>query len=370
MVEQLVWEGVESLLDQYVKVRSNDVVVILYTSDSHESAAWVSAALQIRGIQLKRVWMAPLRDTGLADRLLAALPPPADLTGRLVVMSFERDTMSHDQVISAALASYDSGMYCVFRAIGAGSELFSGPLRASPDELSARNTALLSRCRSAESLRIKTSGGTDLKVTLEHRHIWISNHGTARTGGVVILPSGEIATFPASIDGIFVADFAFNINLLTDLDARLHAHPVFVHIEDGCAVKYECKSPVTASFLDACFARENACRVGELGFGTNFAVDAAVAMNSHINERRPGIHLGFGQHNQPLSIVDYQCTIHIDLIAKGGLVWFDDDLNPFDLENIVPASSPHPQGLREGDISSPIAEILRDGDCCGSSIQS
>lgn len=366
MFNSKTWDGVQSLLDNYARVHADDLVIILYTSDSYESAAWISAALELREIPFRRVWMAPLHDDGFLARLTSSLPPPAELKGRIVVLSFERDTMSHTRALADALTKYDKRHCAVLRAISASASLFSDALGVRPEELSARNTAILERCMNADRLRIQTRGGTDLRVGIDSkRHRWISNRGTARLGGTVILPAGEVATFPASMDGVFVADFAFNVNAITDRDARLREHPVSVWIKDGRAVRYECADPSTRAFLDECLQTHCAYNVGELGFGTNVGVTDAVAMNSHINERRPGVHVGFGQHNQDPDVVGYQCNIHLDLIAEGGKVWVDEDPAPLDLENISPSSRPHPKDPRDEDVFSPEAGDFEVDDCCG-----
>jgi len=357
------WDGVQSLLDNYAKIRPEDYVVILFTSDSSEPAAWVSAALELRGIPAKRVWMAPLRDEGFLERLKPALPPPDELSGRLIVLGFERDTMSHTTHLASAISKYKNSQ--VFRAISSCPSLFSTALRVLPEELSARNTAILERLMNASRLRIKTQGGTDLNITIDPKHRWISNRGVARKGSIVILPAGEVATFPASIAGVFVADFAFNVNAIADFDSRLHDHPVTVWIEEGRAVKYECADAAMSRFLDKCFHTHCAYNVGELGFGTNFAITDAISLNSHINERRPGVHLGFGQHNQDPGIVGYYCPIHLDLIARGGMVWADNDTIPLDLENVAPSSQIHPDNPRDEDVFSPETDELEIDDCCG-----
>jgi leucyl aminopeptidase (aminopeptidase T) len=365
MIDTQTWQGVQSLLDKYAKVRTDDSVVMLFTSDSYEPAAWVSAALELREIPVRRVWMAPLRDDGITDRLMSALPSSTEVTGRVVVLTFERDTMSHTRTLAAALSKYKTSQCVVLRAISASSSLFSDALRVSPEELSARNTAVLERCVTASRLRIKTPGGSDLNVTIDTKHRWISNRGAARPGGVVILPAGEVATFPASINGVFVGDFAFNINAITDRDARLGEYPVMVWVRDGRAVRHACDDPVTSQFLEECLSTHCASNVGELGFGTNVGVVDAIAMNSHINERRPGVHLGFGQHNQNPGVVGYQCSIHLDLIARGGTIWVDEDPVPLDLEDIVPSARPHPTEPRDEDVFSPEIEELEVDDCCG-----
>lgn len=361
MIDPAIWEGVQSLLDNYAKVQEDDYVVVLYTSDSSESAAWASAALELRGIAARRVWMAPLHDDGFSERLASALPTAADLKGHLVVLGFERYTMSHARALEVALAPYQKSQ--VLRAISACPSLFSTALRILPEELSARNTALLERLMTARRLRIVTKGGTDLSVTLEPGRLWSSSCGMSRTGSVVILPAGEVATLPASIAGVFVADFAFNVNAITSRDSRLHDRAVTVWVEDARAVKYECADPAVSRFLQECFHTHCAYNVSELGFGTNSAVTDGIAMSSHINERRPGVHLGFGNKQDPGGVGSQQ-TLHLALIAKGAKVWVNDDMVPLDLEDIAPSSLVHP--ARDED-ASPLTHTkeLEIDDCCG-----
>ena len=128
MIDLEIWAGVQSLLEGYVKIQADDFVVLLYTSDSFLSAAWTSAALELRGIPTRRVWMAPLHDDGFQERLSSALPPPSEWDGRLVVLSFERDTMSHGRTLEAALRKFGRRRCVVFRAISSCSKSVLGRL--------------------------------------------------------------------------------------------------------------------------------------------------------------------------------------------------------------------------------------------------
>lgn len=361
------WQGVQNLLDRYAGVTADDFMLLLYTSDSAEPVAWVSAALEQRGVAFARVWMNALQDQGFAARLAQSMPTPEQVAGQMIVLSLERDTLSHNEELMAQLAPFDGTRRKVLRAINASAALFSKGMQASPEELSARNTAVLERALRAREVRVKSKGGTDLRITLDNNlYRWISNRGSARPGGVVVLPAGEVATFPAQVDGVLVADFAFNVNVITKRDARLHAHPVTVWIENRRAVRWECDDPDTKSFLDECFEKYCVRNVGELGFGTNIGVDDAITLNSHINERRPGVHLGFGQHNQNPSVAGYECKLHFDLIARGGLVWFDDDPVPLDLERLEPSRNAHPVTPRDEDAFTPQKPHDLDLiDCCG-----
>jgi hypothetical protein len=358
------WQGVNTYLDTYVRVNQDDAVVIAYTQDSRAPAAWVATALDCRGIRSRLVSMRPLRDSGFPERLRAALPAASELPGRLVVLTFERDTMSHSEAIRTVVSAFDPDRCEVVRAVNAGSELFQLAFLVPPSELSARNTAILERCMGAQRLRVEGPGGTNLRIELDNsRFRWISNRGMWRPGRFAVLPAGEVATFPASISGTLVADFAVNVNTIMTGDARLSDCPVVAEIEQGRLVRYQCPNPQMSEFLATCFARTNARNVGELGFGTNRGVASPIATNSHINERRPGVHIGFGQHNQTDALTGYGCDIHIDLISRGGLLWVDDEPAPLDLENLAPSPRPHPTVHRDEDLSSPDDDL--DGDCCG-----
>lgn len=357
-----IWRGVESLLDCYAEIDKRDFAVVLYTPDALESAIWVSAALEQRDIPHVRIWMMPLQDQGFENRLLESLPAPSELNGRLVLMSFERDTMSHTTALLRVMTNYPPEKVVALRTISAGPELFSVALLPTPKELESRNAYLLERISQAKSLRITTPGGSDFSVDLDSsRHRWISNRGRLRPGGMMILPAGEVATYPDSINGYFVADFAYNINTITERDVRFTNAPVHLNFECGSVVDYQCDDKETMEFLHQAFASApNSRRVGEIGFGTNFAIKKAISMNSHVNERCPGVHLGLGQHNQAPGVVEYQCPIHLDLIANGGLVWADNEFAA-NLSNLPESSTPHPSFTTDEDVFSP--ESI--DDCCG-----
>jgi hypothetical protein len=372
MLDAETWDAVNFFVVHYLNVQAEDTVLIVYAPDSREPAAWISAALSARNISARLVWMLPLNDEDFFERLTSILPSPTELLGRLLVLTLERDTMSHDDEIQRALSRYAEQQFRITRMTNASSDIFLHSLSVLPEEISARNTTILNHCMPASRLRICTAGGTDLKVSIDtSRYRWISNRGIDRPGGMVILPPGEVATFPAFIEGVLVADFAINLNTVTGMDVRLHNHPITVWIENGKAVNYKCDDLEISCFLDKCFQEDcHAYNVGELGFGTNFGIDSAVPWNSHINERRPGVHVGFGQHNQPETAVSYFCKIHLDLIAQGGSIWIDDEPVPLDLENIHPSLDPHPLShhnwdISEQDIFEPKGRSLEDQDCCG-----
>lgn len=360
-LDDRVWAGVDLFIDGYVGIQSDDQVLLAYTPEGREPAAWIATALKMRGKTPTMFGMLPIKDDTFAERLDAILPPPAELEGRLVIITVERDTMSHVKLFRQALSRYDASQWMAARIINASEEFFLHTMNVTAQRLSELNTALLERFMKARELRITTAGGSDLHIKLDSdRYRWISNRGMWREGGFMILPAGEVATYPASVDGLLVADGAFNVNAYTKVDARLGGHPLRIRIKDSHAVDFDCADPQVRQLVETVFAQTNARHVGELGFGTNGGVGEFIAMNSHINERHRGVHLGFGQHNQNIYLVSYPSEIHMDMIAVGGQVWVDAEPVPVNLDSLLPSANPHPKldpkTLMDEDI---------DGDCCG-----
>jgi leucyl aminopeptidase (aminopeptidase T) len=209
-------------------------------------------------------------------------------------------------------------------------------------------------------VEMTTAGGSRLTAELDsdRERVWISNRGVAADGATVLLPSGEVATLPVRMDGVFVADGAFSVNAAVDGDTRLGQSPVRLEIRDNVLVRWSCPDAGLRELLEQLLAFAHAREVGELGFGTNSGIPGFVRMNSFVNERFPGIHIGFGQHNQGTFIGPRDTPLHLDFIAEGGLVRVDGDPVPLDLSAVEPSMLPHPAGPR---VFAEDAET----DCCG-----
>lgn len=357
--DSLAWDGIDRLLEDYVSIQNGDLAIILYTPECVESAIAVSAALEHRGIELLRTWIEPLNDEFLENRLDTLLTS-LKLGQRTVLVVLERDTMSHAQLISTLLERHGIADSTVVRIISAGVDLFRGPMRADPTDLERRNATVLAWMENdaAEGFQITTRGGTDLQVRLSSEFRWISNRGISRDGRNIILPPGEVATHPKTIDGVLVADFAFNVNMITTLDARLDHDPITVVVQDSRAVEWRCRDRAKLEFVTNCLLTKHGRRIGELGFGTNpYVNDDPISHNSHVNERRCGVHLGFGQHNQSAGVLDYHCPVHLDLITRGAILRSGDSV--LDLEDISPDPNiKHPDAPADEDVFAP-------DDCCG-----
>ena len=356
-----VRQGVSNLVDDYVDVRPGDEVFILYTLDAKDPAAWICAEFITHGFEPRVLRMNAAQDETLEQRLREVLPDPATLRSRIVVLTVERDTMSHFLQLRRALAPYPEHAWAMLRLINASEEFFKYALNVTPRTLSGLNGALLTRMMPARCVHVSSSSGTSLDIELDSkRYRWLSNRGVWREGAFLVLPPGEVSTFPANINGVFVADGAFNLSGFTATDARLANHPVTIEIKDGRAASYSCESSSVRRLLRRFFEGTHADRVGELGFGTNIGIQRFIPLNSHINERHPGVHIGLGAHGQKIDAVEYQCDMHLDLITSDATIVIDDEEVIQSNDLAIFRNELHPDPLREG-----IDDEDIDGDCCG-----
>lgn len=349
--------GMRRFVVDYCRPTPDIRIVVAYTGQAYTAASWIVVALRRAGADVVPLHMDATSADAFGRRLAAGLPH-VDGDERFVLVTVELDTMSHLEDIVAALSRYNPDRWRTLRLINASREFFTHGMQVGPSELSALNAGLLHRMMPASSLRITTSAGTDLAVTLDScKYRWLSNRGTSKRGSFVILPAGEVSTYPVNITGRLVANGAFNINASTAIDARLGDHPVVVDIVDSVLAGFSCDEPDITRLVAKCLTYPHARRVGELGFGTSIGNPGYIAMNSHLNERRPGVHIGFGQHNQDVALVNYDCPIHMDLIAAGARVTVDgDEDNPADFAALEMSPLPHPLDAHDEDI---------DADCCG-----
>lgn len=359
-----IFTGINNLLKNYIELNNDDDFVIAFTSRTKFAAALTATVLSSYKSPYKFVFMHPLIDSDFEERLNHAIPHERDTSGRCILIVYEWDTMSHSDIIKSKFDAYNEHQFLVIRAINSDETLFSTGLAINPDTLTAYNATLLSKFMVQNELRITTESGTNLIAKLNsNKYRWISNRGVKTGRKFIVIPSGEIATHPASLSGTLVADFAINVNRSYDDDVRLDRVPVTLTIENSNLTSYQCDDQRIMSFLDECFSKVNAKLVGELGFGTHRAVTEPTPNNSHLNERCPGVHIGFGQHNQSKLVVPYDCDIHIDLISKNAKVsWLDNNVHEeINLSTFEAIDINHPENTSPIDLFSESAVI--DYDC-------
>ncbi len=237
----------------------------------------------------------------------------------------------------------------VLRLMNCTNDLFEQGFTISKTRLRRTNASVLNRLMARPHLHVSSRGGTDLSVDLSPQFEWISNYGHSTGSQLTVLPPGEVNTYPAMVTGTFVADGALHANIPIPFDVRLRDDPVHFEIRDSEVQSIGCDDQTKLSWLQNIFSEPLARRIGEFGIGTNTGISEFVHDNSHLNERYPGVHLGFGEHAQ--RNVAYVAPYHIDAIAKSlcirdgreGTILLETDRLPTDIAR-------HPRTMRSEDL--------------------
>lgn len=258
-----------------------------------------------------------------------------------------RPTLKFPQPILQAALGCDVAIYCVYpqadelpsrmefvhtitshqikyaHMVGITEDIMCQAMRADyrkVDEVSRRLLQLASKCK---TIKVQSPAGTDMIGTFEQRYTW------RKTSGIIEevwsnLPGGEIFTFPASVDGLFVVDGTVGDHFSAKYGV-ISATPLYLEIEGGYLKKATCSNKeLEREFWEYCHRYPNSNRVGEFAIGTNLAIFQFCG-NLLQDEKIPGIHIAFGDPYGSQTGADWSCLTHVDVITRSCDIWIDQE---------------------------------------------
>ncbi|KUK02431.1 MAG: hypothetical protein XD58_1396 [Thermotoga sp. 50_1627] len=195
-------------------------------------------------------------------------------------------------------------------------DMFLTTLSADYEKIRSFNHQLKKMLEGKKTVRITTSLGTDLTLSIEGRTV-ISDDGLIHEkGSFGNLPAGEVFVAPVegSANGLLVIDASVaGIGVLE--------HPIEVVVENGFAarIKGEMQAEKLRNMLSSVGIRE-AFNIAELGFGTN--PNASVIGNVLEDEKAFGtVHIAFGDNSTIGGLT--KAGIHVDAILTEPTVSVD-----------------------------------------------
>lgn len=152
---------------------------------------------------------------------------------------------------------------------------------------------LLAMLEPDATLHLTSPAGTDCRVTLDPAHRWVKANGLIRPGRWQNLPSGEIFTCPATVDGTYVVDRGIT-DWFEHKYGDLAACPVMIRFAGGRVRDVRSDNANLARDLMLyVHSNENGDRAGEIGIGTNPWLAAARGTASFA-DKLPGAHFSLG----------------------------------------------------------------------------
>jgi leucyl aminopeptidase (aminopeptidase T) len=313
--------GARNAVETCLAIRRDERVALIADEASRAVAASLERALAdagargecvlIEAVAARPMTTAPgpvLEALERADAgILCVQPREGELAARMaIVAAVERRRIRYAHMVGVTPRIMREGMRADYRLV---------------DRLSQE---LCDRMSGAQSLTVRTPGGTDFTATFDHALAWVKTSGLINPRYWSNLPAGEVFTTPASVDGTFVCDGTagdyFNAKY-----GRLDETPLVLGIERGRLVSARCaRADLQKDFWDYCHTDANSDRVGELAFGTNLELTEMIGILLQ-DEKVPGVHLAFGDPYGSQTHADWKSRTHVDVLTRGCDVWIDGD---------------------------------------------
>ena len=187
-----------------------------------------------------------------------------------------------------------------------------------------------SMAKESKEVRITSEKGTDLHLKVG-KYKWIPSTGIIRgIGNWHNLPDGEIFTTPYGAEGVAVIDGTIGDYFDKEYSlAEIQENPITLDIRGenpAKLVKIQCDNKKLEEELNGYVDQHHCSRnFGELGIGTNLFIDGLIG-NMLMDEKYPSAHIAFGDPNAGMTLANWNCPEHIDMIIRDCSIWFDDKM--------------------------------------------
>lgn len=313
--------GARNAIGTCLDVKAGERVALIADEASRAVAASLEHALTesraradcllIESVARRPMASAPEEVLGALERsdvgILCVQPREGELAARMAIVStVERRRIRYAHMVGVTPRIMCEGMRADYRLV---------------DRLSQE---LCDRMASAQTLSVRTAGGTAFTARFDRSHAWVKTSGLINPRYWSNLPAGEVFTTPLSVDGVFVCDGTagdyFNAKY-----GSLDETPLVLEIRQGRLVSaHSDRADLQEDFWAYCHTDPNSDRVGELAFGTNLGLREMIGVLLQ-DEKVPGVHIAFGDPYGSQTHADWKSRTHVDVLTRGCDVWIDDD---------------------------------------------
>jgi aminopeptidase len=177
--------------------------------------------------------------------------------------------------------------------VGVGRKALLSAFSVDPQAIVDVTRAVRTRLRPDSVIKLRSAAGSDLEVKLDPAARWQERAGFIRQGRWENLPSGELFTCPADVNGVFVCDASMG-GPIGAAAGVLTRSPIRVEVRGGACRAVQCADRVLSGAIDSAMrAERNADRVGLVILGTNVGIGEPTGEIA-ADQNLPGLHLAFG----------------------------------------------------------------------------
>ena len=319
-------EGVKQAVENCLKVKIGENVVIITDTETIEIGSAIKAAIEKITAEVKFFLME----------------------------DFGERPIDYPQAIDDAIKSADVSVYAAqgakgelqtFRMqmlkaieanrrlrhghmIGITPEIMKDGMCSDYKEIQRVSRLVYEKVRNAGKIRVVSEKGNDFVAEFSPQLKWIISDGDIAPGQWMNLPDGEVFTSPVKVNGKIIIDGCLG-DFFTEKYGSLENTPIIIEVENGRAVKasIQCENEklrdeLTKYLFDI---DRNSSRVGEFAIGTNTGLTKLI-YNLLQDEKFPSVHIAFGSPLPGKTGADWDSEAHVDGVIISPTIEVDSEM--------------------------------------------
>jgi len=287
-------EGVKQAVENCLKVKAGENVVIITDAETIEIGSAIKTAIEKIAAEVKFFVMEdfgerPINYPKAIDDAVKA----ADVSV-YAAQGAEGELQSFRMQMLKAIEANPRLRHG--HMIGITPEIMKDGMCSDYKEIQRISRLVYQKVRNADNIRVVTEKGNDFAAQFSPQLKWIISDGGIIPGQWMNLPDGEVFTSPVNVNGKIVIDGCLG-DFFTQKYGSLENTPIIIEVENGRAVKESIRcdnEQLRHEFTKYLFELdENSNRVGEFAIGTNTGLTRLI-YNLLQDEKFPGVHIAFG----------------------------------------------------------------------------
>jgi aminopeptidase len=318
-------QGVKQAVENCLKVKAGENVVIITDAETVEIGSAIKAAIEkitsdVRFFIMEDFGTRPIDYPQAIDDAIKA----ADVSV-YAAQGAEGELQTFRMQMLKAIEANPRLRHG--HMIGITPEIMKDGMCSDYNEIQRISRLVYEKVKNAGKIRVATEKG-DFVAEFSPQLKWIISDGDITPGHWKNLPDGEVFTSPVNVNGKIVIDGCLG-DFFTEKYGSLENMPIFIEVENGRAIKESIRcdnEQLRHEFTRYLFENDqNSNRVGEFAIGTNTGLTKLI-YNLLQDEKFPSVHIAFGSPLPGKTGAKWDSKSHVDGMIKDPTIYVDGEV--------------------------------------------
>ncbi len=316
-------EGVKQAVENCLKVKAGENVVIITDAETMEIGSAIKAAIEKITSKVKFFLMEDFGDRPIDyPQAIDDAIKAADVSV-YAAQGAEGELQTFRMRMLRAIEANPNLRHA--HMIGITPQIMKEGMCSDYKEIQRVSRLVYEKVRNASEVRVVTEKGNDFIAEFSPELKWLVEDGNIPPGDWKNLPDGEVCTCPVNVNGKVIFDGCLG-DFFAEKYGSLENSPIIIQVENGRAVKesIQCENErLRNEFIKYLFENDqNSNRVGEFAIGTNTGLTKLI-YNLLQDEKFPSVHIAFGSPAPGKTGADWDSQSHVDGMIKDPTIYVD-----------------------------------------------